>query len=105
MKTLKKICYDEIEKINWVIKLEKIYCLPVFQEWLSEKQIEKIDMQNFIFAWKRNWDWYFLDKIKNKYIEKIENVYFSKNELDSNEFEYFDFISEIWIYLFLKKQN
>jgi len=103
MKTLKKIYYDEIEKINWIVKLEKIYRLPVFQEWFSEKQIEQIDMKNFIFAWKRNWDWYFLEKVENKFIEKVENIYFSKNELNSNEFVFFDFIYEIWVYLFLKK--
>ena len=77
--------------------------MPIFQEWFSEKEIEKIDMKNFIFVWKANWDWYFLEKIENKFLEKVEDIYFSKKELNKKEFNYLDFISEIWVYLFTKK--
>jgi len=60
-------------------------------------------MKNFIFVWKANWDWYFLEKIENKFLEKVEDIYFSKKELNKKEFNYLDFISEIWVYLFTKK--
>ncbi len=103
MKTLKKVYYENLEKINGVINVKELYCLPVFQEWLNDNEIEKIDMQSFIFAWKSNFDWYFSEKLNHNKLEKINNVYFSKTILNKNKYEILDFISEINVYIFILK--
>lgn len=102
MKILKKIYYHDLEKLKETIKVEKIYCLPVFGEGLTEEEIEKIDMKNFIFPWKRNWDWYFTEKINDKRLEKYTNVYFSKEPLEECLYEYVDYLQDVELYMFVK---
>lgn len=102
MKTLKKVYYHQLEKVKDILKVKEIYCIPVFGEWLSEKDINKIDMDNFIFPWKRNWDWYFSEDNWNKYIEKLENVYFSKEPLEELLYEYIDYFPDVDLYMYVK---
>lgn len=103
MKTLKKVYYHQLEKVKDILKVEKIFCIPVFQEWFSEDEIEKIKMNNFLTVWKRNWDWYFSEDNWYENIEKINNVYFSKNILNSKKFEFLDFLDELELYIFTNK--
>lgn len=103
MKTLKKVYYHQIEKIKDILKVDSLFCIPIFQEWLSDKEINKIKMDNFLSVGKRNFDWYFSENNWNKYLEEIKNVYFSKKILDNNNFEYLDFFDELDLYLFTVK--
>lgn len=102
MKTLKKVYYHQLEKVKDILKVKEIFCIPVFWEWLSEEEVDEIDMQNFIFPWKRNWDWYFTKDNWNKYIEKYENVYFSKEPLEELLYEYIDYLPDVELYMYVK---
>jgi hypothetical protein len=62
-------------------------------------------MDNFLSVWKRNFDWYFSENNWNKNLEKLENVYFSKDILDYNEFEYLDLLEELELYIFILKND
>ncbi len=103
MKTLKKVYYHQLEKIKDTLKVREIFCIPVFQEGLSEKDIKKINMNNFLTVWRRNFDWYFSENNGSKQIEKLENIYFSKSVLVGQEFEYLDFLDEVELYMFIEK--
>ena len=103
MKTLKKVYYHQLEKVKETLKVEQLYCIPVFQESLSEKEIENLKMDNFLSVWRRNFDWYFSENNWNIQTEKLENIYFSKEKLDHEKFEYLDFIDELEIYMFTPK--
>lgn len=104
IKTKKQtIRFHDLKNLKKSIKWEKLYLLPVFSEWFTKKEIDKIDMDNFLFPWWRNRDWYFAKKIDDERCEEINQVYFTKKELNKNKFEYLDFIPEIDVYIFTKK--
>ena len=105
MRKCKKIFYDDLEDLKEIIKVEKLYCLPILWSGLTEKEIDKVDMKYFIFPWKRNWDWYFTEKIHDNRCETLENIYFSKEILDNNQFEYVDCVPETEVYMFKEKLN
>jgi len=102
MKTLKKVYYHQLEKVKDILKVKEIFCIPVFQEWLSEKEIDKIKMDNFLTIWRKNFDWYFTEDNWNNNIEKFENVYFSKYDLKNKNLEFWDFIDELQLYMFIE---
>jgi len=102
MKVLKKVYYHQLEKVKDILKVKEIFCIPVFQEWLSEKEIDKINMDNFLMIWRKNFDWYFSEDNWNDNIEKFENVYFSKYNLKNKKLEYWDFIDELQLYMFIE---
>ena len=49
MKTLNKVYYHQLEKVKDILKVKEIFCIPVLGEWLSEKEVDEINMDNFIF--------------------------------------------------------
>ena len=103
MRTLKKVYYNQLEKVRDILKVEEIYYIPVFEEWLSEDEIEKIKMDSFLSVWRKNFDWYFSKNNWNKILEKLKNVYFSKYNLDNKKFKYLDFLDELELYMFIWK--
>jgi len=98
MEILKKVYYHQLEKVKDILKVKEIFCIPVFREWLSEKEIDEIKMNNFLTVWKQNFDWFFSENNWYKIIEKIENVYFSKKLLENKK--YLDYIDELKLYMF-----
>jgi hypothetical protein len=59
-------------------------------------------MKNFIFVGKRNRDWYFTERTNDVRCEEIQNIYFSKDNLISNnKLEYLDYIPEVDVYMFI----
>ena len=103
MKILKKIDYQKIDNLKETVKVKEIYCLPVFREGVTPEEADELDMTNFIHPWKENWDWYFSEKIDDKRLELIEDVYFSKEDLNNKKFDYLDYILEADVYMFTKK--
>lgn len=102
MKTLNKVYYHQLEKVKDILKVKEIFCIPVLGEWLSEEEVDEINMDNFIFPWKRNWDRYFSEDNWCKYIEKYQNVYFSKKPLEDFLYEYVDYFPDVELYLYVK---
>ncbi len=102
MKTLNKVYYHQLEKVKDILKVKEIFCIPVLGEWLSEEEVDEINMDNFIFPWKRNWDRYFTKDNWSKYIEKYQNVYFSKKPLEDFLYEYVDYFPDVELYLYVK---
>jgi len=102
MKILNKVYYHQLEKVKDILKVKEIFCIPIFQEWLSEKEIDEIKMDSFLTVWKRNFDWYFSENNWSNNIEKIENIYFSKNFLKSEKLKYLDFLDELKLYIFIE---
>ena len=102
MKTLNKVYYHQLEKVKDILKVKEIFCIPVLTAWLSEQEAEEINMDNFIFPWKRNWDRYFTKNNWSKYIEKYQNVYFSKKPLEELFYEYIDYFPDVELYLYVK---
>lgn len=99
MRILKKVYYHQLEKVKDIIKVKEIYCMP----WLiEEEEWDKLNMENFIFPWKRNWDWYFSNDNWNEWLEKLENVYFSKNPLEELLYEYIDYFPDVELYMYAK---
>ena len=98
MEILKKVYYHQLEKVKDILKVKEIYCIPVFREWFSEKEIKEIKMNNFLTVWKQNFDWFFSENNWYKIIEKIENVYFSKKNLENKN--YLDYLEELKLYMF-----
>lgn len=99
MKTLKKVYYHQLENLKGVLKVKEIYCMP----WLIEaEEWDKLNMDNFIFPWKSNWDWYFSDDNWNKGLEKYENVYFSKELLEDCLYEYVDYFPDVELHMYVK---
>ncbi len=100
MKILKKVHYHQLEKVKNIIKVKEIYCMP----WLiHEEELEQeINMNEFIFPWKRNWDWYFSSDNWNKDLEKMENVYFSKEPLEELLYEHIDYFPDVELYMYVK---
>jgi len=99
MKILKKVYYHQLEKVKDILKVKEIYYMP----WLTEEEEEgNLNMDNFIFPWKINWDWYFSDNNWNKWLEKLENVYFSKEPLEALLYEYVDYFPDVELYMYVK---
>ncbi len=99
MKTLKKVYYHQLEKVKDILKVKEIYRIP----WLiEEEEWENLNMNDFIFPWKRNWDWYFSSDNWNQNIEKFENVYFSKEPLEELLYKYVDYFPDVDLYLYVK---
>lgn len=99
MRTLKKVYYHQLEKVKDIIKVKEIYCMP----WLiEEEEWDKLNMENFILPWKRNWDWYFSNDNWNEWLEKLENVYFSKKPLEELLYEYVDYFPDVDLYIYVK---
>ena len=99
MKVLKKVYYHQLEKVKGILKVKEIYCMP----WLIEaEEWDDLNMDNFIFPWKRNWDWYFSNDNWNEDLEKLENVYFSKDPLEELLYEYIDYFEEVDLYMYVK---
>jgi hypothetical protein len=100
MKILKKVYYHQLEKVKDILKVKEIYRMP----WIiHEEELEKeINMDEFIFPWKRNWDFYFSSNNWNKNLEKIENVYFSKNDLDKWKYEFIDYFPDVDLLMYVK---
>ncbi len=99
MKVLKKVYYHQFEKVKDILKVKEIYRMP----WLiEEEEWDNLNMDNFIFPWKRNWDWYFSDDNWNKWLEKLENVYFSKEPLEELLYEYVDYFPDVDLYMYVK---
>jgi len=102
MEILNKVYYHQLEKVKDILKVKEIFCIPVFQEWLSEEEIEKIKMDQFLTVWRKNFDWYFSEDNWYSNIEKFENIYFSKYELKDKKIEFLDFIDELELYIFIE---
>lgn len=102
MEYLKTVNYKQLENLRELTKVEKLYCLPVNWLWLSEVEAEKVDMTDFIFTWKRNWDRYFTKKVDCEWLEKMENVYFSKEPMEELLYEYIDYIEETETFIYVK---
>ncbi len=102
MKILNKVYYHQLEKVKDILKVKEIFCIPVFQERLSEKEIDEIKMDNFLTVWRRNFDWYFSENNWSNNMEKFENIYFSKKNLKSKKLEYLDFLDELKLYIFIE---
>jgi len=106
IKTKKQtISFDILRELKEPIKWGKLYFLPIFSEWFTENEINKINMQDFLFPWWRNRDRYFAKRIDHERCEEINEVYFTKKQLNINKFEYLDFIPEIDVYIFTKKNG
>lgn len=105
MQTLKRVLYENLEELKEITRIEKIFRIPVFSAWLSNVDIDSIDMKNFVFPGKRNYDWYFSEKSNNKVCEEWRNVYLSKTYLEDVKYEYLDFIEEVDVYMFIEKGN
>jgi len=106
IKTKKQtISFDVLKNLTKPMKREKLYFLPIFSQGFTENEINKINMQDFLFPWWRNRDWYFAKKINDERCEEIKEVYFTKKQLNTNQFEYLDFIPEIDVYIFTKKND
>jgi len=102
MKTLKRLNYNDLENYTEILKVKYLYCLLVFQEDLTEEEIDKLDMTSFVFPWKRNWDWYFSEKTNDARWYDLYNVYFSKEPLDNLFYEYLDFLPDVDLYMYVK---
>ncbi|MDD2871161.1 MAG: hypothetical protein PHS49_04155 [Candidatus Gracilibacteria bacterium] len=102
MKILKSISYNDLENYTEIIKVKYLFCLLVFQEGFTEWEIDKLDMTHFVFPGKRNWDWYFSEKIDDKRGYELKNVYFSKEPLDNLLYEYIDFLPDVDLYMYVK---
>ncbi|MDP2090772.1 MAG: hypothetical protein Q8K30_04200 [Candidatus Gracilibacteria bacterium] len=102
MKILKKITYNDLENYTEIIKVKYLYCLLVFQEGIPEEDIDKLDMSNFVFPGKRNWDWYFSEKVDDDRGYELKNVYFSKEPLEDLLYEYLDFLPDVDLYMYVK---
>ena len=100
MEILKKVYYHQLEKVKNIVKVKEIYCMA----WLiHEEELEQeINMDEFIFPWKRNWDWYFSSDNWNKDLEKMENVYFSKEPLEELLYEFIDYFPDVELYMYVK---
>lgn len=102
IKILKKVNYNDLENYTKIIKVKYLYCLLIFQEWLTDDEIENLDMTNFVFPWKRNQDWYFSEKIDDDRWYELKNVYFSKEPLEDLLYEYLDFLPDVDLYMYVK---
>jgi len=102
MKTLKKVYYHQLEKVKEILKVKEIYCMAWLTQTEEVIEWDNLNMDNFIFPWKRNWDWYFSDNTWNKGLEKLENVYFSKNTLEELLYEYVDYFPDVELYMYVK---
>jgi hypothetical protein len=62
-------------------------------------------MKDFLFVWTDNWDWYFSNKIENDNLEKLENIYFSREVMKKSLYIKLDYINETNnpIYLYTRK--
>lgn len=99
MKTLKKVYYHQLEKVKDILKVKEVYRIP----WLiEEEEWDNLNMNDFIFPWKRNWDWYFFTDNWNQDIEKLESVYFSREPLEELLYEYIDYFPDVDLYLYVK---
>ncbi len=99
MKILKKVYYHQLEKVKDILKVKEIYCMP----WIiEEEEWDKLKMDEFIFPWKRNWDWYFSSDNWNEWLEKYENVYFSKEPMEELLYEYIDYFPDVDLYMYVK---
>lgn len=107
MKELDKIVsYDTIKNLTWILKVEKLYLLPVLRNWYTDEDLNKIsekDRNKFLFTWSVNSDYYFSEKINNDDIEELENVIFSKKELNKKKYSDLDYDEETKVYLYMKK--
>lgn len=103
MEILNKVYYHQLEKVKDILKVKEIFCIQVFQEWLSEEEIEKIKMDQFLTVWRKNFDWYFSEDNWYSNIEKFENIYFSKYDLKDKKIKFLDFIDELELYIFIEK--
>ena len=101
MKTLNKISYNELTDLKNDIYVKKIYCLPVLLYWLNEEEIYNIDTKGFIDIWRKNWAWYFSEENNNESLEEMENILFSIDERDRENFEFLDYLEELWVYMFI----
>lgn len=99
------ISFHDLKDLKKPIRWEKLYLLPIFSEWFTEREINKIDMEDFLFPWWKNRDRYFAKKVEDNRCEEINEVYFTKEQLNLNKFEYIDFIPEIDVYIFSKKND
>lgn len=103
MKRRKRISYNELQEINEVIRLDSVFCLPVFREWISTEQTDKLIWESFIEVWKSNWDWYFLNPVNHKYCQEVIWVYFSKIPLRNTIYDILDYLPGLKIYMFTRK--
>lgn len=105
MQTLKRVIYDTLEELNETTRIERIFRIPVFSAWLTDDEIDRIDMKNFVFPGKRNYDWYFSEKTDSEICEEWSNVYLSKTYLEDNKYEYLDYVEEAEVYMFIETKN
>lgn len=105
MRILKTINYIQLESLKELTKVKKVFCLPVLWEGISEEEVDKLDMENFIHVWKKNWDWYFTKKVDDERCEEFNDVYFSKVPLRDTLYDFWDYIIETDTYIYLKKMN
>lgn len=104
MKIVNKLSYRSLKTIKEDFKVKKIYCLPVFWEWITEKELENIDETRVLFWWNRNWDWYFPEQVNDSRCEEFRNIYFFKERLiDESSFEWIDYEPVYGFHLYLKK--